>query len=125
MGAPKMSCHLLFYKLRLCKFACSINGHKEVGWHVKKDSRGNLKPTCNYSIQTGVVWYIFIQHQTVTTGIVLDSDVQDTLLLGDETTLYTEAAYDSKENLKKQKTFWHFRTGAGKGLPQQIFINKR
>ena len=63
------------------------------GWHVKKDSRGNLKSTYGYSVHTGVDEDGFIQRQTVTAGNVHDSVERDTLLLGDEAALYADVAY--------------------------------
>ncbi|MEO1919028.1 MAG: IS5 family transposase [Paracoccaceae bacterium] len=90
----------------------------DVGWHVKKDSRGNLKSTYGYSIHTGVPSHGlqanhcramdedgFIQRQTVTAGNVHDSVERDTLLLGDETALYADAAYSSKETRDKLERF--------------------
>jgi len=90
---------------------------KEAGWHVKKDSRGNLKSTYGYSIHTGVDEDGFIQRQTVTAGNVHDSVERDTLLLGDETALSPplghinmpcrsmDAAYSSKETRDKLERF--------------------
>ena len=75
------------------------------GWHVKKDSRGNLKSTYGYSVHTGVDEDGFIQRQTVTAGNVHDSQERDTLLLGDETVLYADAAYSSKETRDKLERF--------------------
>jgi transposase, IS5 family len=71
------------------------------GWHVKKDSRGNLKSTYGYSVHTGVDEDGFIQRQTVTAGNVHDSIERDTLLLSDETALYADAAYSSQETRDK------------------------
>ena len=78
---------------------------QEAGWHVKKDSRGNLKSTYGYSVHTGVDEDGFIQRQTVTAGNVHDSVERDTLLLGDETALYADAAYSSKETRDKLERF--------------------
>ena len=75
------------------------------GWHVKKDSRGRLKPTYGYSVHTGVDEDGFIHRQTVTPGNVHDSVERDTLLLGNETALYADAAYTSKETREKLKRF--------------------
>jgi len=41
---------------------------KDAGWHVKADSRGNMKSTYGYSIHTGVDEDGFIHRQTVTPG---------------------------------------------------------
>ena len=74
---------------------------RQAGWHVKKDSRGNLKSTYGYSVHTGVDEDGFIQRQTVTAGNVHDSVERDTPLLGDETALYADAADSSKETRGK------------------------
>tara|TARA_B110000114_G_scaffold15855_1_gene15373 strand:- start:817 stop:1107 length:291 start_codon:yes stop_codon:yes gene_type:complete len=47
----------------------------------------------------------FIQRQTVMAGNVHDSVERDTLLLGDETALYADAAYSSKETRDKLERF--------------------
>jgi len=57
---------------------------EQAGWHVKKDSRGNLKSTYGYSVYTGVDKDGFIHRQTVTAGNVHDSQERHRLLLGDE-----------------------------------------
>jgi len=69
----------------------------EAGWHVKNDSRGRKKSTYGFSIHTGVDEDGFIHRQSVTSGNVHDSQERDTLLLGDESALYADAAYSSKE----------------------------
>ena len=69
----------------------------EAGWHVKNDSRGQKKSTYGYSVHTGVDEDGFIHSQTVTPGNVHDSQERDTLLLGDESAFYADAAYSSKE----------------------------
>jgi len=73
----------------------------QAGWHVKQDSRGNLKSTYGYSVHTGVDEDGFIHRQTVTPGNVHDSQERDTLLLGDETRLYADAAYSSAQTREK------------------------
>jgi transposase, IS5 family len=78
---------------------------RQAGWHVKKDSRGNLKSTYGYSVHTGVDEDGFYQRRTVTAGNVHDSVERDTLLLGDETALYADAAYSSKETRDKLERF--------------------
>jgi len=75
----------------------------DAGWHVKKDSRGNLKSTYGYSVHTAVDEDGFIHRQTVTAGNVHDSQEHDTLLLGDESELYADAAYSSQKNRDKLK----------------------
>jgi len=75
----------------------------DAGWHVKADSRGNLKSTYGYSVHTGVDEDGFIHRQTVTAGNIHDITEHDTLLLGDESALYADAAYSSKGNRDKLK----------------------
>jgi len=77
----------------------------QAGWHVKADSRGNMKSTYGYSIHTGVDEDGFIHRQTVTPGNAHDSTERDTLLLGDEAALYADAAYSSKETRDKLAAF--------------------
>jgi IS5 family transposase len=77
----------------------------EAGWHVKQDSRGKLKSTYGYSVHTGVDEDGFIHRQTVTPGHVHDSRERDTLLLGDESQLYADAAYSSAETRDKLARF--------------------
>lgn len=77
----------------------------EAGWHVKADSRGNMKSTYGYSIHTGVDEDGFIHRQTVTPGNAHDSTERDTLLLGDEAALYADAAYSSQETRDKLARF--------------------
>jgi len=77
----------------------------EAGWHVKADSRGNLKSTYGYSVHTAVDEDGFIHRQTVTAGNVHDSTEHDTLLLGDESELYADAAYSSEKNRRKLRKF--------------------
>lgn len=69
----------------------------EAGWHVKQDSRGRVKSTYGFSVHTGVDEDGFVHRQSVTPGNVHDSQERDTLLLGDETALYADAAYSSEE----------------------------
>jgi IS5 family transposase len=78
---------------------------EEAGWHVKQDSRGKLKSTYGYSVHTGVDEDGFIHRQTVTPGNVHDSRERDTLLLGDESELYADAAYSSAETRDKLVRF--------------------
>ncbi len=77
----------------------------DAGWHVKNDSRGTLKSTYGYSVHTGVDEDGFIHRQTVTAGNHHDSTEYDTLLLGDESELYADAAYSSRKNRDKLKCF--------------------
>lgn len=77
----------------------------EAGWHVKNDSRGRQKSTYGYSVHTGVDEDGFIHRQSVTPGNVHDSQERDTLLLGDESALYADAAYSSKATRDKLERF--------------------
>jgi IS5 family transposase len=77
----------------------------DAGWHVKKDSRGNLKSTYGFSVHTGVDEDGFVHSQNVTSGNVHDSQERDRLLLGNEIALYADAAYSSKETREKLKRF--------------------
>ena len=87
----------------------SANGEptrdKDAGWHVKADSRGNMKSTYGYSVHTGVDEDGFIHRQTVTPGNAHDSTERDTLLLGDEAALYADAAYSSRATRDKLDRF--------------------
>ena len=78
---------------------------KDAGWHVKADSRGNMKSTYGYSVHTGVDEDGFIHRQTVTPGNAHDSTERDTLLLGDEAALYADAAYSSRATRDKLDRF--------------------
>ena len=69
----------------------------EAGWHVKQDSRGQNKSTVGYLVHTGVDEEGFIHRQSVTSGNVYDSQKRDTIILGDEASLYADAADSSKE----------------------------
>lgn len=77
----------------------------DAGWHVKNDSRGNKKSTYGFSVHTGVDEDGFIHRQSVTAGNMHDSQERDTLLLGDESALYADAAYSSEETRDKLKRF--------------------
>ena len=75
----------------------------EAGWHVKSDSRGRKKSIYGYSVHTGVDEDGFIHRQSVTPGNVHDSQQRDTLLLGDESALFADAAYSSAQTRDKLK----------------------
>jgi IS5 family transposase len=77
----------------------------DAGWHVKQDSRGRPKSTYGFSVHTGVDEDGFIHSQSVTPGNVHDSQERDSLLLGNESALYADAAYSSKETRDKLKRF--------------------
>ena len=85
----------------------SVNGlpkrDPDADWHVKKDSRGRNKAIYGFSVHTGVDEDGFIHRQSVTAGNVHDSQERDTLLLGNETALYADAAYSSKETQETLK----------------------
>ena len=78
---------------------------KEAGWHVKKNARGKVTATYGYSVHTGVDEDGFVHRQTVTAGHVHDSQERDTLLLGDESALYADPAYASKQTQDKLARF--------------------
>ena len=67
---------------------------------LRPRSRGNKKSTYGFSVHTGVDEDGFIHRQSVTPGNVHDSQERDTLLLGDETALYADAAYSSQQTPK-------------------------
>ncbi len=73
----------------------------EAGWHVKNDSRGKKRAIYGFSVHTGVDEDGFIHSQSMTPGHVHDSQERDTLLLGDETALYADAAYSSGQTREK------------------------
>ena len=77
----------------------------EGGWHVKKNSRGKTTAIYGYSVHTGVDEDGFIHRQSVTPGNIHDSQERDTLLLGNETRLYADAAYSSSATRDKLKRF--------------------
>ena len=77
----------------------------QAGWHVKADSRGNMKSTYGFSVHIGVDEDGFIHRQTVTAGNVHDSQERDTLLLGDEAALYADAAYSSNATRETLERF--------------------
>lgn len=77
----------------------------EAGWHVKNDRRGRRKSTYGFSVHTAVDEDGFIHRQSVTSGEVHDSQERDTLLLGNESELYADSAYSSKETRKKLKKY--------------------
>jgi len=81
----------------------SATRDQDAGWHVKQDSKGRMKSTYGFSVHTGVDEDGFIHSQSVTAGNVHDSQERDRLLLGDESALYADAAYSSKETRDKLK----------------------
>ena len=72
---------------------------------MKNDSRGNKKSIYGFSVHTGVDEDGFIHRQSVTPGNVHDSQERDSLLLGNETAPYADAAYSSKATRDKLKAF--------------------
>ena len=56
-------------------------GDPEADWHLKADSRGNMKSNYGYSIHTGVDEDGFIHRPTVTPENAHDTTQRDTLLL--------------------------------------------
>ena len=81
----------------------SATRDQDAGWHVKQDNKGRMKSTYGFSVHTGVDEDGFIHSQSVTAGNVHDSQERDRLLLGDESALYADAAYSSKETRDKLK----------------------
>jgi IS5 family transposase len=77
----------------------------DAGWHVKANSRGHKTSTYGYSVHVGVDEDGFIHRTSVTPGNVHDSQERDTLLLGDETQFYGDAAYSSAETRGKLKRY--------------------
>ncbi len=88
---------------------------KQAGWHVKKDSRGNLKSTYGYSVHTGVDEDGFIQRQTVTASMTVLSAIRSCWAMRPPFTPLSgmqgmpcrsmDAAYSSKETRDKLERF--------------------
>lgn len=76
---------------------------KEAGWCVKKDARGKEGSTYGYKIHSNCDEDGFILRQEVTSGNVYDGNKRDDLLTGDESQLYADSVYDSKENRETLK----------------------
>lgn len=70
---------------------------EEAGWCVKKNSRG--KETCSYGfkIHSNCDEDGFILRQEVTPGNVYDGNKREDLLTGEESQLYADSVYDSKD----------------------------
>lgn len=76
---------------------------KEAGWCVKKDARGKEGSTYGYKIHSNCDEDGFILRQEVTSGNVYDGNKRDDLLTGDESQLYADSVYDSKEHRETLK----------------------
>ena len=71
---------------------------KEAGWCVKKNTRGKETSTYGYKIHSNCDEDGFILKQEVTSGNVYDGNKREDLLTGDETQLYADSVYDSKQS---------------------------
>ena len=69
----------------------------EAGLHAKRDSRGCMKSARGYPVRAGVDREWFVRRRTAMAGNAHDSRERDRLLPGDETALYADAAYRSRE----------------------------
>ena len=69
----------------------------EAGWCVKKNAKGKETATFGYKIHSNCDEDGFIMNQRVTSGEVYDGKMRKELLTGDESQLYADSIYDSKE----------------------------
>ncbi len=69
----------------------------EAGWCVKKDSRGDQTSTYGYKLHSNCDEDGFILKQEVTAGNVYDGHKREDLLTGEESQLYADSVYDSKQ----------------------------
>ena len=69
--------------------------------HLELDREVPEASTYGFSVPAGVDEEGFIHRQSVTPGNVHDSRERDTLLPGDETALYADAAYSSQQTRDK------------------------
>ncbi len=69
----------------------------EAGWCVKRDSRGKETATYGFKIHTNCDEDGFILRQDVTAGNIYDGHKREDLLTGEESQLYADSVYDSKE----------------------------
>lgn len=69
----------------------------QAGWCVKKDSRGHERSTYGYKVHSNCDEDGFILKQEVTPGNVYDGNKREDLLTGEESQLYADSIYDSKE----------------------------
>ena len=83
----------------------SLSPRLRSGPSKAEERRGRNKATYGFSVHIGIDEDGFIHRQTVTAGNVHDSQERDTLLLGDETALYADAAYSSQETRDKLERF--------------------
>lgn len=69
----------------------------QAGWCVKKNSRGREEATYGYKLHSNCDEDGFILKQETTAGNVYDGNMRDALLTGEETQVYADSVYDSKE----------------------------
>jgi len=69
----------------------------EAGWCVKKNAKGKQTATYGYKMHANCDEDGFILRQEVTSGEVYDGSMRKDLLTGDESQLYADSVYDSKE----------------------------
>lgn len=69
----------------------------EAGWCVKKNAKGKEMATYGYKLHANCDEDGFIMAQRVTSGEVYDGNMRKDLLTGDESQLYADSVYDSKE----------------------------
>jgi transposase, IS5 family len=87
-------------------------------WHVKTGSHDILKSTYGYLVHMDIDEYGFIQLKAVKARNMRYNFEHDTLLLGDDTALYSDTVYSSKETRKKQERFGISDQQQRKGFPQ-------
>jgi IS5 family transposase len=69
----------------------------EAGWCVKKNAKGKETATYGYKLHANCDEDGFIMNQRVTSGEVYDGSMRKKLLTGEESQLYADSVYDSKE----------------------------
>lgn len=69
----------------------------EAGWCVKKNAKGKETATYGYKLHANCDEDGFIMNQRVTSGEVYDGKMRRALLTGDESQLYADSVYDSKQ----------------------------
>jgi IS5 family transposase len=72
----------------------------EAGWCVKKNAQGKEETTYGYKVHSNCDEDGFILRQEVTAGNVYDGNKREDLLTGEESQLYADSVYDSKEGRK-------------------------
>ena len=69
----------------------------EAGWCVKKNAKGKETATYGYKMHANCDEDGFILRQKVTSGEVYDGNMREALQTGEESQLYADSVYDSKE----------------------------